>query len=65
MAGRRGLASLSNLAQMPASFINYPEHWRARAEEMRRLAEDLKDAATKEMMLSRCGPKNGQSSHRG
>ena len=51
MAGRRGLASLSNLAQMPASFINYPEHWRARAEEMRRLAEDINDAATKEMML--------------
>ena len=36
---------------MPASFINDPEHWRARAEEMRRLAEDMKDAATKEMML--------------
>jgi hypothetical protein len=36
---------------MPASSINDPEHWRARAEEMRRLAEDLKDAATKEMML--------------
>jgi hypothetical protein len=36
---------------LPASFINDPEHWRARAEEMRRLAEDMKDAATKEMML--------------
>jgi hypothetical protein len=36
---------------MPASFINDPEHRRARAEEMRRLAEDMKDAATKEMML--------------
>jgi len=36
---------------MPASSINDPEHWRARAEEMRRLAEDMKDAATKEMML--------------
>jgi hypothetical protein len=54
---------------MSSSLINDPEHWRARAEEMRRLAEDTKDAATKEMMLrnapimrtSRCGPKNGQS----
>ena len=36
---------------MPASSINGPEHWRARAEEMRRLAEDINDAATKEMML--------------
>ena len=36
---------------MPASSINDPEHWRARAEEMRRLAEDINDAATKEMML--------------
>jgi hypothetical protein len=36
---------------MPASSINDPGHWRARAEEMRRLAEDMKDAATKEMML--------------
>jgi len=29
---------------MPASSINDPEHWRARAEEMRRLAEDINDA---------------------
>ena len=36
---------------MPASFINDPEHWRGCAEEMRRLAEDIKDAATKETML--------------
>ena len=36
---------------MPASSINDPEHWRARAEEMRRLAEDINDAATKQMML--------------
>ena len=36
---------------MSSSFINDPEHWRARAEEMRRLAEDINDAATKEMML--------------
>ena len=32
--------------------------------DMRRLTEDMKDAATKEIMLSRCGPKNGQSAHR-
>jgi hypothetical protein len=44
-------ANLSNRARMPASSINDPEHWRARAEEMRRLAEDINDAATKEMML--------------
>jgi hypothetical protein len=36
---------------MPSSFINDPEHWRGRAHEMRRLAEDVKDATTKEMML--------------
>jgi hypothetical protein len=36
---------------MSSSFINDPKHWRARAEEMRRLAEHTKDAATKEMML--------------
>jgi len=35
-------------ARMPASSINDPEHWRARAEAMRRLAEDINDAATKE-----------------
>jgi len=34
-----------------SSSFNDPEHWRGRAEEMRRLAEDMKDAATKEMML--------------
>jgi hypothetical protein len=31
--------------------VNDPEHWRGRAQEMRRLAEDIKDAETKEMML--------------
>jgi hypothetical protein len=36
---------------LSSSFINDPEHWRGRAEGMRRLAEDMKDAATKEMML--------------
>jgi hypothetical protein len=36
---------------MPSSSVNDPEHWRGCAQEMRRLAEDIKDAATKEMML--------------
>ena len=40
-----------NPAQMSSSFIHDPEHWRGRAEEMRRLAEDMKDAATKERMV--------------
>jgi hypothetical protein len=46
-----------------SSSFNDPEHWRGRAEKMRRLAEDMKGAATKEMMLlraimrsSQCGP---------
>ena len=34
-----------------SSSFNDSEHWRGRAEEMRRLAEDMKNAATKEMML--------------
>ena len=51
MAGRRGQRTSATEPKLPASFINDPEHWRARAEEMRRLAEDMKDAATKEMML--------------
>ena len=36
---------------MPASFINDPEHWRHRAEEMRTLADDMKDEISKQMML--------------
>jgi hypothetical protein len=40
---------------LSSSFINDPEHWRGRAEEMRTLAEDMKDAATKEMMLGIAG----------
>jgi DNA-binding ferritin-like protein len=51
MAGRRGQRTSATEPKLLASFINDPEHWRARAEEMRRLAEEMKDAATKEMML--------------
>ena len=36
---------------MPASFINDPEHWRHRAEEIRTLADDMKDEISKQMML--------------
>jgi len=36
---------------MPASFINDPKHWRDRAEEMRTLAEAMKDHVSREMIL--------------
>ena len=34
-----------------AHYINNPRHWRARAEEMRVLAEDLKDEHARQTML--------------
>jgi hypothetical protein len=34
-----------------ASFVNDPEHWRQRAEEMRRLARDVRDQEAKATML--------------
>jgi hypothetical protein len=43
---------------MPASFINDPQHWRDRAEEMRRLAEEMIDEKSKQTMLRR-GPGRG------
>jgi hypothetical protein len=36
---------------MTASHINNPDHWRERAAEMRKLAEDIKDSGAKETML--------------
>jgi hypothetical protein len=36
---------------MPASFINDPKHWRDRAEQMRTLAEAMKDQISREMVL--------------
>lgn len=44
---RRGLESES----MPASYINDPEHWRNRAEEMRALAAEMNEQETKTIML--------------
>jgi hypothetical protein len=34
------------------SFINDPEHWRQRAEEARRLADQIDDPDSKRMMLA-------------
>ena len=36
---------------MAASFVNDPEHWRQRAEEMRGLARDVRDQEAKATML--------------
>ena len=36
---------------MPPSYINHPEHWRDRAEEARKLAEQIEDADSKAAML--------------
>ena len=36
---------------MPASFTNDPKHWRERAEEMRRFAEEMIDEKSKQTML--------------
>ena len=43
--------SLKTPCPMPASFINEPEHWRHRAEEIRTLADGMKDEISKQMML--------------
>jgi hypothetical protein len=36
---------------MPSHFVNDPQHWLDRAAEMRALAETMKDAAAKAIML--------------
>jgi hypothetical protein len=36
---------------MPSSFVNKPEHWLLRAEEMRTLTEGMRDDAKKQEML--------------
>ena len=36
---------------MSAGHMSDPEHWRHRAQEMRKLAEDIKDSAAKHTML--------------
>jgi hypothetical protein len=36
---------------MPTSFTNDPNHWRARANEARKLADNMNDLQSKEMML--------------
>jgi hypothetical protein len=36
---------------MISHFINEPDHWRARAEEMRRLANQMNDSASRDAML--------------
>src|SRR5262249_16700830 len=44
---RRGLESET----MPASYINDPDHWRQRAEEMRALAAEMNEEERKTVML--------------
>lgn len=36
---------------MPSSYLNDPEHWRERAKEVRAMAEDMADPASKQKML--------------
>ena len=39
------------IAAMSSSHINDPEHWRQRAQDMRKLAQDVNDSAAKQTML--------------
>ena len=45
------LLHLSSSNMMLASFINDPEHWLQRAEQMRILADEVPDEQAKETML--------------
>ena len=42
---------METLAPSPHDIINNAEHWLKRGEEMRTLAEEVKDAGAKAMML--------------
>ena len=42
---------LKRIAGMPDRFVRDPEHWRKRAEEMRTLADSMKDPINKDVML--------------
>jgi hypothetical protein len=42
---------METLVPSPHDIINNAEHWRKRGEEMRTLAEEVKDAGAKAMML--------------
>jgi hypothetical protein len=42
---------METLAPSPRDIINNAEHWRKRGEEMRTLAEEVRDAGAKAMML--------------
>ena len=45
------MIELRRLEQMPTSFINDPDHWRQRAEQMRALAAEMVDPKTRQTML--------------
>jgi hypothetical protein len=48
---------------MSGHSINDPQHWRFRAEEMRTLAEDMKDLVAREMMLRIAGDYDKLAKH--
>jgi len=42
--------TIGGVRTMTGNLINDPQHWRFRAEEIRTLAEDMKDLVAREMM---------------
>ena len=50
-AAGEGRSTAAQGAEMPASFINDPAHWRQRAEEARTIAEQMSDLNSKDAML--------------